>query len=183
MSWSTITRHRSWGGLGIRQSRISNIAFLRKLAWAMLSDHDKLWTHLLREKYRFQGCWQEYEACPNASIIWKSIVRVGNILKEGFQFKIGKGDLSFWFDSWLPGGPLYKNVSYVHVSDSALLVRDVWENGNWKLDGLVTQLPMEVRDRINNYRVWLHTNSVDCCVWLQDTSGKYNVSSCYWCLF
>ena len=65
-------------------------------------------------------------------------MRVAHLLEEGFCFKIGKGAVSFWYDSWLPGDPLCRRVPHVHISDSTLNVRDVWRDGVWNLNELVT---------------------------------------------
>ena len=42
---------RRVGGLGFRLARVSNIALLGKLSWAIIHDDDKLWVKMMRQKY------------------------------------------------------------------------------------------------------------------------------------
>lgn len=38
MNWNTLTTLVQFGGLGVRQSRISNLAILDKLIWSLLHE-------------------------------------------------------------------------------------------------------------------------------------------------
>lgn len=49
--------------------------------------------------------------------------------KDGYSFRIGNGDVSFWFDNWWKERPICTKVDYVHISDSNLKVGDVILNG------------------------------------------------------
>ena len=55
--------------------------------------------------------------------------------------------------------------------------------GNWRLEGISTQLDSDVRQRIQNLRIWLHLSLEDCWAWLQDSSSSYTVSSSYWWIY
>ena len=183
VNWKTVSMHHSWGGLGIRQARISNIASLGKLVWTMLAPSNKLWTHLLREKYQFNGIWLDGSNYSNASTIWRTIVKVGKLLKDGFHLKLGCGEASFWYESWLHDGPLCKDVPYVHISDSDLKVKDIWDMGTWRLERIYTPLNPNVLQRIQDSRIWLHPSSEDCWAWMYESSGSYTISSGYWWIY
>ena len=47
-------------------------------------------------------------------------------------------------------------MPYVHISDSALNVRDVWRDGVWNLNELITQLDDGFSHQILNHRICLH---------------------------
>jgi len=41
------------------------------------------------------------EAMEDASYTYNSIIKDTDFLKLGFQVRIGKGDISIWYDKWL----------------------------------------------------------------------------------
>lgn len=43
------------GGLGIRHAKYSIFAFMSKLGWGLIHNHDKLWVKVLRSKYQCGG--------------------------------------------------------------------------------------------------------------------------------
>ena len=57
---------------------------------------------------------------------------------------IRKGDASFWYENWSGRGPLYMDVSYVHISNLILCMKDIWHDGNWCLNRLSTSISNEV---------------------------------------
>jgi len=40
--------------------------------------------------------------------MWPSLIKTFTQLREGFIYKLGGGDISFWFDHWLEEGHLSK---------------------------------------------------------------------------
>ena len=81
----------------------------------------------------------------------------------------------FWFRNWHPQGLLCHLVPYVHISDTQLKVRDVWRDGEWRLEVLATTINEEVRRRLRNVFVWLHDRVEDLLVWQGSQFGKYTV--------
>ena len=49
--WEVVTKPRSNGGLGIRQTRLCDVAFIGKLCWEFTRPSSKLWVSFLKEKY------------------------------------------------------------------------------------------------------------------------------------
>ena len=50
------------------------------------------------------------------------------LLKDGWVFRLRRGNSSFWFSNWTQARLLCNQLSFVHISDSKLCVRDVWQN-------------------------------------------------------
>jgi hypothetical protein len=53
------------------------------------------------------------------------------ILKEGFTLKIGDGESSFWYDSWVLKERMCSVVPVVAIQDTTMKINDVWLNGGW----------------------------------------------------
>ncbi|KAJ1421161.1 ribonuclease H [Sesbania bispinosa] len=51
ISWDKICRPKEFGGLGFRPLRVSNEAYMIKLAWNIIARPDSFWVKVLREKY------------------------------------------------------------------------------------------------------------------------------------
>ena len=115
----------------------------------------------------------------HGSPTWNALVKAWNLLKPGYTIRIGRGDSLFWFGSWHPQGPLCNLVPYVHISDTQLKVRDVWRDGEWRLEVLMTVVTEEVKTRLENFFVWLHNDVEDLLVWKCSQVGKYIVASGY----
>jgi hypothetical protein len=51
ISWEQICKPKKDGGLGFRNLRVLNKAYMCKLAWQLVEDKDKLWVSIIRAKY------------------------------------------------------------------------------------------------------------------------------------
>ncbi|KAF1870547.1 hypothetical protein Lal_00025695 [Lupinus albus] len=51
VSWDVLTRHKRDGGLGLRETRSTNISLLGKMCWNMLHNSENLWCKVLQDKY------------------------------------------------------------------------------------------------------------------------------------
>nr|KYP57121.1 hypothetical protein KK1_003379 [Cajanus cajan] len=56
----------------------------------------------------------------NGSFFWSSIHNAYLVLKDGFQFQLGKGHTNLWFSSWLDDSAFCSKVPYIHISNSDL---------------------------------------------------------------
>ena len=48
--WNMVTTPKHFGGVGIREARVTNVALLGKLVWNILHNKDKLWVKVLSHK-------------------------------------------------------------------------------------------------------------------------------------
>jgi len=109
VSWDNISRPKVWGGLGIRMARDSNIALLGKLVWDLLQGTNKHWVSILSHKYTSSAKILNHSTSTPSSITWNSIIKAKNILKNGFSWRAGSGESSFWYSHWTSFGPLCAN--------------------------------------------------------------------------
>lgn len=101
MRWNTITSSKLNGGLGLRRARETNVALLGKHVWEVLHDSNKLWVQLLTSRHLHDQSVLTCQSPSNALYTWRSILRAAAMLKDGFIWRVGRGDLSLWYDKWL----------------------------------------------------------------------------------
>lgn len=80
-----------------------------------------------------------------ASYSWQSILKAVDFLKWGFINRVGRGNISLWYERWLHKGRLCDMVPYVHISDINLQISDLCVSDTWHFDHLNTILPLDVR--------------------------------------
>lgn len=73
------------------------------------------------------------------SKVWVSIISALKELEDGLAF-------SFWFAPWASKEPLCGKVPLVHIYDSILKVKDVWNGMDWDLHKLYSTLPQSAAD-------------------------------------
>jgi len=151
VKWSAVTSPKKSGGLTIRETRLSNIALLGKLVWNLLYDLQKLWVRVLSHKYIKGGDIWNIKAKENISLIWRSILKALEALRQGFQFCIGDGSSSFWYDNWTGLGALYHLVNFVNILDTQLQLKDVSFDGSWDWNKLMTMVPNELNTTVTQF--------------------------------
>jgi ribonuclease HI len=178
VNWKKITQPRKFGGLGVRCARSQNVALLGKLIWEILQSPDKLWVSLFRDRY-LQGKLPFNTTVTGGSVIWNAVAKALHILKDGFTLKIGDGESSFWYESWVVKERLCTMVPFVAIQHTTLKINDVWHNGNWNLQILYTQLPTEVVNAITAIKPRIVQNLPDVWVWKNSSTGVYSVKDAY----
>ncbi|XP_045831415.1 uncharacterized protein LOC123922770 [Trifolium pratense] len=113
------------------------------------------------------------------SVIWNSVAKAMNKLKDGFIFKIGNGETSFWFDFWVLKERLCTVVPFVAIQDTAAKINDVWQNDMWNLRSLYTPLPNNVVTAITSIRPRIVEHLPDVWTWINSSSGLYSVKDAY----
>ena len=147
--------------------------------WSLLHDHGKLWVWMLLSKYC--PSWRVFSATarPYDSCIWKGIIKTIAVLKDGYQVKVGKGEVSLWYDRWTANGPICNQIPYVNIQDADLRVKDIVGASGWETSNLATMLPSQVLNDIQSVPFFLHEDIPDMMIWKQETSGQYSAKSGY----
>lgn len=70
-------------------------------------------------------------------------------------------------------------MPYVHVSDTALTVKDVFRDGACDINRLATPLPPPVSQNLASMCVHTRASQNDLLVWTASQDGVYTVSGCY----
>jgi hypothetical protein len=116
IGWDKITKPKKLGGLGIRKAREANTSLLGKLVWDIHRNKNALWVQVLKHKYLREEDILNATKKPG-SVTWNAIMKAMLSLKDGFQFRIGNGNSSFWFTNWSGSGVLANQVMYVDIHD------------------------------------------------------------------
>lgn len=101
VKWGTITQPMKISGLGIHIARNTNISLLGKHVWDLIHTQDKLWVQCLPAKYLHDTDILTARPILGASYTWNSILKKVNVLKSGFEYRIGKGKYLFGMTSGL----------------------------------------------------------------------------------
>ena len=111
IGWKTICLPKKNGGLGIKQFTHWNKAFLLKLLWICYQKQDQPWVHLIAAKYLHNTSIELAESNVHYSPFWKSLLTCSDKFFDNICIHIGEGaNTSFWYDKWLPMGPLAKQI-------------------------------------------------------------------------
>lgn len=77
INWDKVQKPKESGGLSFRGAKSTNYAFLMKLAWGILTNHQALWVQVLHSKYKVKdsdfSCHLQNAHCSN---LWRGIAAV-----------------------------------------------------------------------------------------------------------
>jgi len=178
VNWKKIASPKQNGGLGIRAAREANTSLLGKLVWNLVQKTDKLWVNLLSNNYTSGLDFLFYDSARhNSSPTWSSIIRAKNVLRDGYVWRAGSGNTSFWYSNWSSLGTLGSQVPYVDIHDIHLSVHDVITNNGNHTHPIYTILPPNLADVINNIRLNFNPSIQDAFIWPQNKNGVYSTSS------
>lgn len=107
ISWRQVIASKDRGGLGFKDLKKHNQAFIMKLRWGLTNNTSSLWVKRLRSKYNCgPSLIPQVNSKAQASATWRSITKVWEKFQRGIGFKVDNGwDISFWWDRWLPLRP------------------------------------------------------------------------------
>lgn len=177
VNWNTVTQPRGRGGLGLHTARETNVALLGKHVWDLLHHQEKLWVQMLAAKFLKDSHILAAKPVTGMPPIWSAILKSMECLKSGFRFRVGKGDISIWYDKWLDDDHLCHLVPYVHIQDTQMQIKDIFFNGQWLWNLLATPIPLDIKMKMQSQ--FLDEVSDDTLIWGNSNSGKYTASSAY----
>ncbi|KAJ1408102.1 Reverse transcriptase zinc-binding domain [Sesbania bispinosa] len=183
VSWDSICKPKSHGGLGFRSLKILNEAYTLKLAWHLINRQDLLRVQIMRTKYKSGSiAMPRVKAHGTDSHIWKAIVKVWPKLEEATLWIIGNGkDVNFWNDNFLPGrGPLrlYTTCDIPHWMTN-YPASFFAEGGEWKVEVFNQYLPLGIVNEIIAVRAPRNDLENDVPAWKFNANGTFNLKGAY----
>nr|KYP70239.1 Putative ribonuclease H protein At1g65750 family [Cajanus cajan] len=184
VSWSVICQPKNQGGLGIRNMRDMNMAFMMKNCWSMITEKDKLWVQVLSSKYGcLDGILPRIEKKQKISNLWRGICEAWNLVKMHIRWIVGDGAfIKFWFDRWVPGleALIRAALSFVPAEELSKAVRDyVNIQGEWDLGRIQSYLPGEIVNLIRRLDPPCIANGNDRACWNLTNDGLFTIKSAY----
>lgn len=182
IAWDNLCKPKENGGLGLRSMSKSNISFMAKMGWKLLTEPESLWASVLRGKFIQQTHFFDSQSSPQASYTWKSIQKGKELLKKGTRWAIGDGkQTKFWTDLWVGDEPLIRLVAS-HISESDKL-KSVWDytdgRGNWLWEDFAHLLPHLVILHIRAIKLSMDETNPNTMIWRGSTNGRFNTKSAY----
>ena len=103
VKWSEVCQLKLNGGLGMRDMRAMNDAFLMKIGWGLLTKPNSLWVRVLKSKYGMLDLVNVNMDLPtSSSYLWRTICRVWKNVKVGVKWSLGDGKkMKFWLGNWV----------------------------------------------------------------------------------
>lgn len=183
LSWDLIKQHKDHGGLGIRDLRAQNEAFVMKLCWGLLTRPTALWVHCLTQKYRCgSGKFPLIKRKRAQSSVWSSILSVWECFHRNVGSNLGDGtNTSAWTELWTALDlPLIqyvdKNIDQLQIEDTVATFvtgSNTWDLGKWRFF-----LPNWVVDKIAQHAP-PRVGQLDKHWWRAAADGNFSVSSAY----
>ncbi|XP_050142150.1 uncharacterized mitochondrial protein AtMg00310-like [Malus sylvestris] len=104
INWKELGQSKNEGGIGFRNLYDFNIALLAKQCWRLIHDPDSLWARVLKERYFPNVSFLEAKKGGRASWAWASLLEERDLILKGARWQVlGRQEVRFWKDNWVPG--------------------------------------------------------------------------------
>lgn len=167
---------KSIGGMGFRSLRDFNVALLGNQGWRLLKYPDKLVSKIYKARYYPNGTYLNAKIGANPSFIWRSVLQVQALLKQGVRCRVGNGrSINVLDDPWLPSehNPYIHSISESLRNQKVISLLDTVE-GSWEVLDL-----FEERDANMILSIPVNTEENDTWYWRREKMGSYSVKSAY----
>ncbi|XP_059436361.1 uncharacterized protein LOC132169326 [Corylus avellana] len=112
LSWESVCKPKSLGGLGIRTMESLNNSLLARLGWKMTSNQSLLWVDSLRSKHLKNGIsFLNAASNPSSSWLWKGLLKNRKVVEKGACISISSGlNVDIWSSPWIPLMPNFRPI-------------------------------------------------------------------------
>ncbi|CAN1127067.1 Putative ribonuclease H protein At1g65750 [Linum perenne] len=184
MNWDQICAPKEKGGLGLRQARLLNLAYMTKLDFLCFQKPDLLWVRVLQGKYlreSVNGITQAHRS--SQSNTWKGICQAWPTMMTGARAGVRDGKLtSFWSSRWLDSGIVLANWTTEldpNFNPSDCVADFVEGDDGWNLDKLNRVLPTEIVEQVVGCSPSREELGPDNWLWGENHDRCFTVGSSY----
>ncbi|KAL0005366.1 hypothetical protein SO802_012927 [Lithocarpus litseifolius] len=173
VSWSTITKAKKEGGLGLQAAKPKNLALMAKLNWRYKMEKDKDWARVLSNKYRNPN--------RSGSCVWRGMKQGNAILEKGIKWIAGSDcKLSFWFDKWMDIGNIRSLIEGpLRREEDKWMVRDVRVGERWDFSRFSFVFPDKILRLLRAVPFPSSHWCEDKVVWGYSPSGEFDQKTAY----
>ena len=132
VTWETVCRPVSQGGLGVQSLQYTNLALLTKWVSRLLQSLGDLLSVLLQDCYGASLDWIQWQTPQRGDSAFMSSLRpVFAVVQPLLRPKLGSGTtFRFWMDEWSRNGRLHQSLPrlFALASDPECSVRQAWHD-------------------------------------------------------
>lgn len=151
VAWSTVTKSKKEGGLGVTDLETWNKATCLKLIWLLFFKAGSVWVAWYREEILHGNISNFWTAKQNRSNSWlaNKLLKLRPLIFPWIKMRFGNGfTCRFWHDNWTPFGSLEEYYradgnSRLGISTQAV-VADLSRNGSWCIQQSRTENQLRV---------------------------------------
>ncbi|XP_019159670.1 PREDICTED: uncharacterized protein LOC109156271 [Ipomoea nil] len=101
-SWQGLTAPKTVGGMGFHSLHETNLALLGKQAWRLVTRPNSMVARVYKARYYPNCTYDEAVAGSNSSFIWRGLLEVQRVIRDGCRRSIGNGhDTVIGKHAWL----------------------------------------------------------------------------------
>ncbi|CAL1413103.1 unnamed protein product [Linum trigynum] len=184
VSWETLCKPKSQGGLGLRFARNLNTAYMIKLGWKLLNNESDLWVQVLQGKYfKSKDGMITSMKTSNPSNLWRAIRKAMPLMQSAASWSVRDGTTtSFWRHPWIDYGVILEDslLKDIPETDRASDVASwVTNEGEWDWTRLNGLLPPCLLALIAGMETPKHELGEDKMIWGIERDGRFRLSSAY----
>ena len=180
MSWESMIKPKSKGGLGFRDMALFNKALLARKGWRLIQRPTRLCARVLKAKYFPNGNLLDTVFAADASPAWRGIEFDLQLLKKGVIQRIGNGrKTQFIRDNWIPRRSGLK-ITAVKKNSRRRWVNQLFVPGQKRWDTNLLRDLFHEHDVQSILQIKIPQRDVeDQIAWHYEKSGVFSVKSAY----
>ena len=91
LAWEKMCMPKSEGGMGFKDLKAFNLAFLAKQGWRLTQNTKSLAHRVLKARYFLNSNFLEAQIGKNLSYTWRSLMAAQEVLRRGLRWNVGNG--------------------------------------------------------------------------------------------
>ncbi|XP_042959541.1 uncharacterized protein LOC122294687 [Carya illinoinensis] len=174
-SWRKLCAPEEEGGIGMRDVAEVQKSLFMKFGWNILTQKS-LWANFFRAKYLKNGHIERRPESKLVSNFWKKVKEgIKEVLAKS-SWKVREGNISLWFDNFLPGGPISEMISQVEEPNTRL--KDLLDKNRWEDERIQRLMDRQTANEVIQL-VGKLKDEKDVLVWLPEKSGTFSTKSAW----
>lgn len=168
------TYQKKFGGLGLQNLQLFDIALLAKIAWRLADPtQSSLWKNILLAKYARETHIWNNKAKTNDSALWKELTKIFPTTRVNSNHFIGNEEMTnIWKDNWIPNHPHNSLKMPSQVRHTPTIVSELSnQQNNWRLDLIHGMFPIPTATAITKIHI---TNNMEKLILTPDPKGSFS---------
>ena len=185
VSWETVTKDKSCGGLGVKDLKTWNKACCIKLIWLLFFQAGSIWVGWFKTEVLKGSLSNFWTMKPTTTNSWlaNKLFKLRDEVYTWIKLKVGNGEsCRFWSDNWTPFGKLSHFILSDQPSRMGITlnstVSDLLVAGNWTLPPARSESMVQLHIYLTSLTL---TEEEDSYEWVVDDkrSLKYSTNKVY----